>query len=274
MKKQWINNFIIMIALGLSSLSVTYGWVHHHYIHSENSMSDWPVYDASVSASKKPNNKQTISDNSSTKTNATSNNENDSTINSIINDKNTIDRLALELQTQQIIKETDEFINEMHERERNFKIIISILGIIFVIGCIIPFILPRSNQKHESIQDDETEENIIQAGLKPDTKEIEELVKKIELLKNDFKNINHQVEINPTMFAKFDLLKNVFYDELNKIDWNKNQNKDLVDEYQLLINHFFTEMNNEFEKINDNFKKIVKTYVEESMERTKIIKES
>lgn len=274
MKKQWINNFIMTVALGLSSLSVTYGWVHHHYIHSENSMSDWPIYDAPSSSSNKPNNKQTISDNSSTKTNATSNNENDLTINSIINDKNTIDRLALELQTQQIIKETDEFINEMHERERNFKIGISILGIIFVISCIIPFILPRSNQKHESIQDDETEENIIQAGLKPDIKEIAILVEKATLLKNDFKNIHNQVAINPTMFVKFDLLKTDFYEELSKIDWHKNQNKLLVEKYQLLVDHYAEEMNNELKKIEDKFAKAATENVNQILEKIEIIKNS
>ena len=196
------------------------------------------------------------------------------TINSIINDKNTIDKLALELQTQQFIKETDEFINKMHEDERNFKIGISILGIIFVISCIIPFILPRSNKKHESIQDDETEEYIIQAGLKPDIKEIEDLVEKIALLKNDFKNIHNQVEINPTMFVKFDLLKTNFYDELSKIDWNKNQNKLLVEKYQLIVDHCAEKMNNELKKIEDEFAKAVTENVNQIIETIDIIKKS
>ena len=274
MKKQFFINLILMIALGLSSLTLTYGRVHHHYVHSENSMSDWPVYDAPASSSQKPNNKQTISDNSEAQTNTAPNNENDSTINSIINNKDTIDRLTLELQTKQFIKETDDFIKKMNKSERDFKIGISILGIIFVISCIIPFILPISNKKHKTIKDDEAEENIIQAGLKPDIKEIEDLVEKIALLKNDFKNIHNQVEINPTMFVKFDLLKTNFYDELSKIDWNKNQNKLLVEKYQLLVNHYADEMNNELKKIEDEFAKVVTENINQVVEKIEIIKNS
>lgn len=272
MKKQWIRNFIMTVALGISSLNLTYGRVHHHYVHSENSMSDWPIYDAPTSSSHKPNNKQTISDNSATQINKTSNNGSDSTINSIINDKDTIERLAFELQNKQFLKETDESIKKMGERNEEIAMLILILicSVIFVI----PFISPFVNKECKTKKNNTVNKDIIQAGLKPDIKEIATLVEKATLLKNDFKNIHDQVEINPTMFVKFDFLKTDFYEELSKIDWNKNQNKLLVEKYQLLVNHYADEMNNELKKIEDEFAKAVTENVNQIVEKIDIIKNS
>lgn len=272
MKKQWIRNFIMTVALGISSLNLTYGRVHHHYVHSENSMSDWPTYDASTSSSHKPNNKQTISDNSATQINKTSNNGSDSTINSIINDKYIIERLAFELQNKQFLKETDESIKKMGERNEEIAMLILILicSVIFVI----PFISPFVNKECKTKKNNTVNKDIIQAGLKPDIKEIATLVEKATLLKNDFKNIHDQVEINPTMFVKFDFLKTDFYEELSKIDWNKNQNKLLVEKYQLLVNHYADEINKELKKIEDEFAKAVTENVNQIIEKIGIIKNS
>ena len=195
-------------------------------------------------------------------------------INAIVNDKNTIDRLAFELQNKQFLKETDDFINEINERERNGRIVILILIVICGVGCVIPFILPFFNKECKATKNNTVNKNIIQAGLKPDIKEIATLVEKATLLKNDFKNIHDQVEINPTMFVKFDFLKTDFYEELSKIDWNKNQNKLLVEKYQLLVNHYADEMNNELKKIEDEFAKAVTENVNQVVEKIEIIKNS
>ena len=197
-------------------------------------------------------------------------------INAIVNDKNTIDRLAFELQTKQFLKETDDFINEINERERNGRIAILILILIVIcgVGCVIPFILPFFNKEHKATKNNAVNKNIIQAGLKPDIKEIATLVEKATLLKNDFKNIHDQVAINPTMFVKFDLLKTDFYEELSKVDWHKNQNKLLVEKYQLLVDHYAEEMNNELKKIEDEFAKAATENVNQILEKIEIIKNS
>lgn len=76
------------------------------------------------------------------------------------------------------------------------------------------------------------------------------------------------------MFVKFDFLKTDFYEELSKIDWNKNQNKLLVEKYQLLVNHYADEMNNELKKIEDEFAKAVTENVNQIVEKIDIIKNS
>ena len=195
-------------------------------------------------------------------------------INAIVNDKNTIDRLAFELQNKQFLKETDESIKKMDERGRNEEIAMLILILICSVIFVIPFISPFVNKERKTKKNNTVNKNIIQAGLKPDIKEIATLVKKATLLKNDFKNIHDQVEINPTMFVKFDFLKTDFYEELSKIDWNKNQNKLLVEKYQLLVNHYADEMNNELKKIEDEFAKAVTENVNQVVEKIEIIKNS
>lgn len=314
MKKQWIKKLIIITALGLSSLSVSlgFGMVRHDdtYKSSSASISEWSIHDeyniydmerldnlAEKLRQQQINdkysheiseNKKTASDYPATQitqkefntTNIyldidkTTKDVTEKAINAIVNDKNTIDRLAFELQNKQFLKETDDFINEINERERNGRIVILILIVICGVGCVIPFILPFFNKECKATKNNTVNKNIIQAGLKPDIKEIATLVEKATLLKNDFKNIHDQVEINPTMFVKFDFLKTDFYEELSKIDWNKNQNKLLVEKYQLLVNHYADEMNNELKKIEDEFAKAVTENVNQVVEKIEIIKNS
>lgn len=311
MKQQWIKILLIIASLGLSSLSVTFGFVmvrqDDTYKSPSASISEWPVHD-DYNMEKLDNlaeqlrqqqiheehsreiseNKQTVSDNSATQiaqqaflsTNVyldmdkINKDVTEKAINSIINDKNTIEKLAFELQTKQFLKETNDLIKEIDEREHNGNIAILMLILICGIGCVIPFILPFFNKKRKVIKNNTVNKDIIQAGLKPDTSKIENLILKAKSLQNDFKNINHQVEINPTMFVKFNLLKTDFYEELSKIDWNKNQNKLLVEKYQLLVNHYIDEMNNELKKIEDEFEKVVTENVNQVVEKIEIIKNS
>ena len=42
MKKQWVKNILIMISLGLSCFTLTYGRVQ--YLETNKYMGDWPVY--------------------------------------------------------------------------------------------------------------------------------------------------------------------------------------------------------------------------------------
>ena len=253
MKKQWVKNILIMISLGLSCFTLTYGRVQ--YLETNKYMGDWPVYTiyddpVSDTNSEKINKKDnqnpitinvkntdelTQDENNTNNINTTSDEVSELTTNPIINDKNTIEKLSF----------AEDFIKEINKIERNAEIAILIWILICGVGCVIPFILPFFNKECKATKNNTVNKNIIQAGLKPDIKEIATLVEKATLLKNDFKNIHDQVEINPTMFVKFDFLKTDFYEELSKIDWNKNQNKLLVEKYQLLVDHYAEEMNNE-----------------------------
>lgn len=317
MKKQFFINLILMIALGLSSLSLSFGASKQVYyngttqqeIYYDINPIEWPIHDeynmerldnlAKQLRQQQINdkysheiseNKKTASDypaiqitqkefnttNISLDIDKTTKDKDvsEKAINAIVNDKNTIDRLAFELQNKQFLKETDESIKKMDERERNEEIAMLILILICSVIFVIPFISPFVNKERKTKKNNTVNKNIIQAGLKPDIKEIATLVKKATLLKNDFKNIHDQVEINPTMFVKFDFLKTDFYEELSKIDWNKNQNKLLVEKYQLLVNHYADEMNNELKKIEDEFAKAVTENVNQVVEKIEIIKNS
>ena len=274
MKKQWVKNVLIMISLGLSCFTLTYGRVQ--YLETNKYTGDWPIYtiyddpvpDTNSEKVNKKDNQNTITinvkntdeltqdENNTNNINTTSDEVSKLTTNPIINDKNTIARLT---------KEMDE-LNEGIA----MLILILICSVIFVI----PFISPFVNKECKTKKNNTVNKNIIQAGLKPDIKEIATLVEKATLLKNDFKNIHDQVEINPTMFVKFDFLKTDFYEELSKIDWNKNQNKLLVEKYQLLVDHYAEEMNNELKKIEDEFAKAATENVNQILEKIEIIKNS
>lgn len=274
MKKQWVKNILIMISLGLSCFTLTYGRVQ--YLETNKYMGDWPVYTiyddpVSDTNSEKINKKDnqnpitinvkntdelTQDENNTNNINTTSDEVSKLTTNPIINDKNTIARLT---------KEMD---------ERNEEIAMLILILICSVIFVIPFISPFVNKECKTKKNNTVNKNIIQDGLKPDIKEIATLVEKATLLKNDFKNIHDQVEINPTMFVKFDFLKTDFYEELSKIDWNKNQNKLLVEKYQLLVDHYAEEMNNELKKTEDEFAKAATENVNQILEKIEIIKNS
>lgn len=282
MKKQWVKNILIMISLGLSCFTLTYGRVQ--YLETNKYMGDWPVYTiyddpVSDTNSEKINKKDnqnpitinvkntdelTQDENNTNNINTTSDEVSELTTNPIINDKNTIEKLSF----------AEDFIKEINKIERNAEIAILIWILICGVGCVIPFILPFFNKECKATKNNTVNKNIIQAGLKPDIKEIATLVEKATLLKNDFKNIHDQVEINPTMFVKFDFLKTDFYEDLSKIDWNKNQNKLLVEKYQLLVDHYAEEMNNELKKIEDEFAKAATENVNQILEKIEIIKNS
>ena len=278
MKKQWVKNVLIMISLGLSCFTLTYGRVQ--YLETNKYTGDWPIYtiyddpvpDTNSEKVNKKDNQNTITinvkntdeltqdENNTNNINTTSDEVSKLTTNPIINDKNTIARLT---------KEIDE-----RERERNEEIAMLILILICSVIFVIPFISPFVNKECKTKKNNTVNKDIIQTGLKPDIKEIATLVEKATLLKNDFKNIHDQVEINPNIFVKFDFLKTDFYEELSKIDWNKNQNKLLVEKYQLLVNHYAYEMNNELKKIEDEFTKAVTENVNQVIEKIEIIKNS
>lgn len=291
------KSIILLISLGLSSLSVTFGFGGVAGQEYQPMEIDLPIHDEynmerldnlaeqlrqqqinEKHSHETSENKQTVSDYPATQitqkafnsTNVyldidkTTKDITEKDINSIINDKDNIERLAF----------AEDFIKEINKIERTVEIAILMLILICGVGCIIPFILPFFNKERKVIKNNTVNKEIIQTGLKPDIKEIATLVEKATLLKNDFKNIHDQVEMNPTMFVKFDFLKTDFYEELSKIDWNKNQNKLLVEKYQLLVNHYADEMNNELKKIEDEFTKAVTENVNQVIEKIEIIKNS
>ena len=314
MIKKCIKNLLITMILGLSvslsfgaSKQVYYNGTTQQVIYYDTNPIEWPIHDEynmerlnnlekqlrdqtrdvnEKYSHAQSENKQTISDNSATQiaqqaflstnvyldTDKTTKDITEKDINSIINDKDNIEKLAFELQNKQFLKETNESIKKMDERNNDIAMLILILicSVIFVI----PFISPFVNKERKTKKNNTVNKNIIQAGLKPNIKEIATLVEKATLLKNDFKNIHDQVAINPTMFVKFDLLKTDFYEELSKVDWHKNQNKLLVEKYQLLVDHYAEEMNNELKKIEDEFAKAATENVNQILEKIEIIKNS
>ena len=314
MIKKCIKNLLITMILGLSvslsfgaSKQVYYNGTTQQVIYYDTNPIEWPIHDEynmerlnnlekqlrdqtrdvnEKYSHAQSENKQTISDNSATQiaqqaflstnvyldTDKTTKDITEKDINSIINDKDNIEKLAFELQNKQFLKETNESIKKMDERNTDIAMLILILicSVIFVI----PFISPFVNKERKTKKNNTVNKNIIQAGLKPNIKEIATLVEKATLLKNDFKNIHDQVAINPTMFVKFDLLKTDFYEELSKVDWHKNQNKLLVEKYQLLVDHYAEEMNNELKKIEDEFAKAATENVNQILEKIEIIKNS
>ena len=306
MIKKWIKNLLITMILGLSvslsfgaSKQVYYNGTTQQVIYYDTNPIEWPIHDEynmerlnnlekqlrdqtrdvnEKYSHAQSENKQTISDNSATQiaqqaflstnvyldTDKTTKDITEKDINSIINDKDNIEKLAF----------AEDFIKEINKIERNAEIAILIWILICGVGCVITFILPFFNKERKATKNNTVNKNIIQAGLKPDIKEIATLVEKATLLKNDFKNIHDQVAINPTMFVKFDLLKTDFYEELSKVDWHKNQNKLLVEKYQLLVDLYADEMNNELKKIEDEFAKAVTENVNQVVEKIEIIKNS
>ena len=84
--------------------------------------------------------------------------------------------------------------------------------------------------------------------------------------------IQHESDL--TIFTKLDLLKDDFYNELNKVDWNQNQNKLLMEKYQLLVSHYAKEMTAELNKIHDKFNQLVTANINQTIDKIKIIQQS
>ena len=279
MKKQCTNNLVIMVLLGLFSSTLTYGKVHHindtnknHINNSLHHVNDWPTYDSPVynTDSKKEHQDNTIIDK---KLNIDKTNNDEKIKNKLLDFQMRLFEEELSEKTLQI-SELEKTLNEGHlqikqledeieEKRYNYYILFTISSIISIM--VISFLLAREKIKMNN------KDNCI-SSVQPDIDAIENLIQQSNSLKYDFKNIQHESDL--TLFTKFDLLKDDFYNELNKVDWNQNQNKLLVEKYQLLVSYYVKEMTSELNKINDKFNQLTTEKINQIIDKIKIIQQS
>ena len=147
-----------------------------------------------------------------------------------------------------------------------------ILSVLFVISKIVSHVQEQTRApffpKVES--DFASIENI------PDLSEIENLIQKVESIKQDFKNIKYDYELDDTlsvMFNNINLLKESVYSDFNEINWQENKNSDIVKEFQSVIDSYVESMNNEYLKIKERFDAILKGKMTEKLDNIKIIQD-
>lgn len=285
MKKHCTNNLAIIVLLGLFSSTLTYGRVHHihntnknHINNSLHHVNDWPTYDSTIynTDSKKERQDNTIIDK---KLNIDKTNNDEKIKNKLLDFQMRLLREELSEKTLQI-SELRKILNQGHlqikqledeieEKRLNYYILFTISSIISIASImVISFLLIREKIKMNN--KDNCILNI--SSVQPDIDEIENLIQQSNSLKYDFKNIQHESDL--TIFTKFDLLKDDFYHKLNKVDWNQNQNKLLVEKYQLLVSHYVKEMTAELNKIHDKFNQLVTENINQTIDKIKIIQQS
>lgn len=110
----------------------------------------------------------------------------------------------------------------------------------------------------------------------PNMGEVENLIQKVDSIKQDFKNIKYDYELDETlsvMFNNINLLKESFYSDFNEINWQENKNLDIVKEFQSVIDNYVESMNNEYLKIKERFDVILKGKMTEKLDNIKIIQD-
>lgn len=112
---------------------------------------------------------------------------------------------------------------------------------------------------------------------KPDISKVEELINQVELVKNSFKTIGYEYELDTEildMMTRFNLLKEAVYSEMNRIDWANNNNIDIIQQYQTVIDRYIEVMGNEYSKIKEKFDNVIKKDVEDRIKNIQIIQDS
>lgn len=112
---------------------------------------------------------------------------------------------------------------------------------------------------------------------KPDLSKVEELINQVELVKNSFKTIGYEYELDTEildMMTRFNLLKEAVYSEMNRIDWANNNNIDIIQQYQTVIDSYIEVMDNEYSKIKEKFDNVMKKDVEDRIKNIQIIQDS
>lgn len=112
---------------------------------------------------------------------------------------------------------------------------------------------------------------------KPDISKVEELINQVELVKNSFKTIGYEYELDTEildMMTRFNLLKEAVYNEMNRIDWANNTNFDITQQYQTVIDRYIEVMDNEYLKIKEKFDNVMKKDVEDRIKNIQIIQDS
>ena len=304
MKKTWFTNLLmialVLLSLGFLDVSAAFGYIYNsHNNYKNNTGSDWPVYDAPYNENLRAINnfiKNNIdSDNSysnhkkistTSKQNSVSVSDADKELNNnMTNDEKNYDQHKIENMNKIYQTAINEMIINSNKTENNklesqikrlednieedrhdYYVLFTFATIISIASITLISILLLLRYKEIHKRDDS------QSYLKPDIGELENLVTQSNSLKHDFKNIQHESDL--TIFTKLDLLKDDFYNELNKVDWNKNQNKLLVEKYQLLVSHYVNEMTSELNKIHDKFNQLVTENINQTIDKIKIIQQS
>lgn len=293
MKAKWFTNLLIitlmLLSLGFLDVGVVFGYIHNGHNNYIDNTGGWPVHDTYYNENlreindlykndidihsnhkKKSSNKNDFASDANKELNNHIENddahkrENISKIYQIVvsdiiaNSNEIIENNKLELQTKRLEGKFEEATNSYDA----FSIFCFIMIIISIVVLALKVnILLQSNKKDNS-----------QSCIKPDINEVENLIKQSNSLKDDFKNIQHESDL--TLFTKLDLLKDGFYNELSKVDWNKNQNKLLVEKYQLLVSHYVKEMTSELNQIHEKFNQLVTENINQTIDKIKIIQQS
>lgn len=182
-----------------------------------------------------------------------------------------------------LIETESEYISNMNQRDYLFKF--SITWIVFWMFLTISYtvlvcIWQHYFKKQKNVVIDgqgrqaEPYQNPIQ---KPDISKVEELINQVELVKNSFKTISYEYELDTEildMMTRFNLLKEAVYSEMNRIDWANNTNIDITQQYQTVIDRYIEVMDNEYSKIKEKFNNVMKKDVEDRIKNIQIIQDS
>lgn len=171
-----------------------------------------------------------------------------------------------------------EYIQNINQRDELFKF--SVIWIVLMIsfaclGRIWQYCFEK--QKHVVLDEQWKAQPYQNPIHKPDLSKVEELINQVELVKNSFKTIGYEYELDTEildMMTRFNLLKEAVYSEMNRIDWANNTNVDIIQQYQTVIDSYIEVMDNEYSKIKEKLDYVMKKDVEERIKNIQIIQDS
>lgn len=147
-----------------------------------------------------------------------------------------------------------------------------ILSVLFVISKIVSHVQEQTRAPFFP----KVESDFSSIEKMPNMGEVENLIQKVDSIKQDFKNIKYDYELDETlsvMFNNINLLKESLYSDFNEINWQENKNLDIVKEFQSVIDNYVESMNNEYLKIKERFDVILKGKMTEKLDNIKIIQD-
>ena len=241
MKAKWFTNLLIitlvLLSLGFLDVGVVFGYIHNSHNNYIDNTGGWPVHDTYYNENLREINdlyKNNIDIHSNHK--KTSSNKNDfasdankETNNNITNDEKNYDQHKIEnikkvyqtainemiinsnkTENNKLESQIKQLEDNIKEKQHDYYLLFTFMTIISITSITLISILSFFRYKEIYKKDNS------QSCLKPDINEIENLIQQSNSLKYDFKNIQHESDL--TLFTKFDLLKDDFYNELNKVD--------------------------------------------------------
>lgn len=167
-----------------------------------------------------------------------------------------------------------------------FVLALGMIGVFYIVSvfilCIILFLFELyktyiNNKKEKYVVLDAKAQPYQNSIQKPDISKVEELINQVELVKNSFKTIGYEYELDTEildMMTRFNLLKEAVYSEMNRIDWANNNNIDIIQQYQTVIDSYIEVMDNEYSKIKEKFDNVMKKDVEDRIKNIQIIQDS